>query len=389
MFNNSPIIVKLAEEPEDPTPHFQAIPRQRVRSEPCLPLRLPSTAFLQRDAEQSIPKTMTKQQCNPSSPELPNTEENIINVVEHSPTSAMHHPDISPPIPKPTQDTKPAKRLSFWKAVAGKKPKVDAEPSSWDVRSAIDRKDLMYLMEVRDRAFHLLLQWTGDATPLLYCMRLGPSHQDVTIVLLGSFSRWINHLPDDQMTLPKTKGLLRALRINLKLAIDYGLQSSQVDLIASFMQTLIMSEGDIWVQSQVASIAGALRTGTDGRPVKRAEDAVRSFATKQLDNAQYISGLEDYIANATSDLVMMAAWHCALNLTKSESIPTWYFARDDRVYKAFIEQLEHHATVINNSAGRRLRWQFRVLRTVMEGNAKNYHQKVNALAKELDNGPAA
>jgi hypothetical protein len=83
------------------------------------------------------------------------------------------------------------------------------------------------------------------------------------------------------------------LGINLKLAIDYGLQTSQIDLIASFMQTLIMSEGDKWVESQVSSIAGALRTGPEGRPVRRAEDAVRSFATKQLDRAQYISALED------------------------------------------------------------------------------------------------
>jgi len=47
----------------------------------------------------------------------------------------------------------------------------------------------MYLMEVRDRAFHLLLRKTGDATPLVHAMRIGDTHRDVAIILLGSFSR--------------------------------------------------------------------------------------------------------------------------------------------------------------------------------------------------------
>jgi len=43
-------------------------------------------------------------------------------------------------------------------------------------------------------------------------MRIGKSHSDVTIVLLGALSRWVNHLPDEEVNLPKTKVLLRALR---------------------------------------------------------------------------------------------------------------------------------------------------------------------------------
>lgn len=86
----------------------------------------------------------------------------------------------------------------------------------------------MFLMEVRDRAFHVsrgysnanthlrldqvLLKKSGDATPLVHSMRIGKSHSDVTIVLLGALSRWVNHLPDEEVNLPKTKVLLRALR---------------------------------------------------------------------------------------------------------------------------------------------------------------------------------
>jgi hypothetical protein len=65
-------------------------------------------------------------------------------------------------------------------------------------------------MEVRDKAFHLLLRKTGNlGPPLLHAMRLGASHQDVAIVLLGAFSRWINHLEDDQLGLPETQKYLK------------------------------------------------------------------------------------------------------------------------------------------------------------------------------------
>jgi hypothetical protein len=89
----------------------------------------------------------------------------------------------------------------------------------------------MFLMEIRDRAFpvcaqnryclsfcrsyvflQLLLRKTGNATPLLHAMRIGQSHRDVAIVLLGAFSRWVNHLEGNEITLPKTKVILKALR---------------------------------------------------------------------------------------------------------------------------------------------------------------------------------
>lgn len=81
--------------------------------------------------------------------------------------------------------------------------------------------------------------------------------------------------------------------MNLKIAIDYELQRSQSDLIASFMQTLIMSEGERWVLSQTHDISLALRAGAEGRPVHTAEAAVRKFATKELGKASLIAALED------------------------------------------------------------------------------------------------
>lgn len=166
-------------------------------------------------------------------------------------------------------------------------------------------------MYTYDLLLQLLLRRTGDATPLLHAMRIGKSHRDVAILLVGALSRFVNHLEDEDLQKPQTKSLLKALRwycsfqpvvfwlsfvfigINLKLAIDYGLQQSQKDLIASFMQCLIMSEGEKWVWAQTSTVALALRSGGEGKPVECADQAVRKFATKELGKATLIAALED------------------------------------------------------------------------------------------------
>lgn len=77
------------------------------------------------------------------------------------------------------------------------------------------------------------------------------------------------------------------------MAINEGLASSQIELIASFMQTLIMSEGDKWVVAQVYEISRALSMGSDGKPVATAGASVRRFATRELGKADLIASLED------------------------------------------------------------------------------------------------
>ncbi len=153
-----------------------------------------------------------------------------------------------------------------------------------------------------------MLRNSGNTTPLVHAIRLG--HKDVAVVLLGAFSRWINHLEDEDMAKAATITLLKAVRksllslvdkhlirtplgTNLKLAIDEGLAKHQSDLISSFMQTLIMSEGDKWVWTQVNTISRALNAGTEGQPVALAGSTVRSFATRRLGKADLIASLED------------------------------------------------------------------------------------------------
>lgn len=63
--------------------------------------------------------------------------------------------------------------------------------------------------------------------------------------------------------------------------------------MASFLQTLIMSEGDTWIALQAGDVAASLRLGAEGKPVHNAETAVRSFATKSLGKADLIASLED------------------------------------------------------------------------------------------------
>lgn len=342
-------------------------------SEPCLPERLPSSGFIQREAEDLAPRAILRQ-------------------LRRSPTPLTSDSESHPDTPQHGRRASVSSVASSSSPTAPKSPKISIKTSSWkepqpfEVFRAVEHKDIMFLMEVRDRGFPLLLRKTGDATPLLHAMRIGPSHRDIAILLLGAFSRWINHLSDEDVPKPRTKMILKALRTNLKLAIDYGLAKSQSDLTASFLQTLIMSEGDKWVWAQVSTISSALNAGTAGQPVKAADSAVRRFATKELGKSHLIATLEDYVANATADLLMLAAWSNALIAIQGEMIPPYYFARDDRVYKAFVDRLDQHKVAIQNSTSRRLKWQLRLLRTVLEGRTTTYRRKVELLASELDEG---
>lgn len=79
----------------------------------------------------------------------------------------------------------------------------------------------------------------------------------------------------------------------MKIAINEGLAKSQSDLIASFLQTLIMSEGDKWVFAQVSTVSRALNSGSESKPVQVAGEAVRKFVTRELGKAGLIASLED------------------------------------------------------------------------------------------------
>ncbi|KAI3612582.1 hypothetical protein WG66_009907 [Moniliophthora roreri] len=320
-------------------------------------------AFIQREVEDAIPKATLRQlRRSPTPPiEEPYEEdeaEGRDDEGEGTDTQRTRRPSNASTMS--SVSIKSLKQLLTKQNEAPRSTSNWKDPQPFEVLRAVERKDITFLMEIRDRAFHLLLRKCGDATPLLHAMRIGQSHRDVAIVLLGA---------------------------NLKLAIDFGLAKSQSDLTASFMQTLIMSQGDKWIHNRITDVSLALKAGTEGKPVHLAENAVRKFATRELGKAELIASLEDYVANATVDLLMMAAWSSVLAaVDDGEPIPTSYFARDDRVYKVFAERLDKHENTIRRTASKRLKWQLRVLRAVIEGRNNTYRRRVELLAGELDTG---
>jgi hypothetical protein len=155
----------------------------------------------------------------------------------------------------------------------------------------------MTLMEIRDQNFSLLLKkppgGSSSAFPLVYAMRCGEKWGETVIVLVGALSRWVNHLEDAAELTQEEKGVLKALRINLKAGIDFGLQSHQTTLISSYLQVLIMSDGDQFIHKAAGDLTLAWRQGPPSKPVALAGQLVRKFMTKELQNAEGIAAVED------------------------------------------------------------------------------------------------
>ena len=150
---------------------------------------------------------------------------------------------------------------------------------------------------------------------------------------------------------PATRSILRSIRANLKVAIQFGLSSSQTDLIASYLQVIIMcatsrttvlncadasahlrSEGDKFIHAATNKVALALRAGPAGKPVASASAVLAKWISREL-KEQEVASVGEYVANATSDLVLLGLWNVATDAVAGETIPTYYFARDDRITK--------------------------------------------------------
>ena len=62
-------------------------------------------------------------------------------------------------------------------------------PQAYELYQAIDKHDIDFIMRVRDHAFGLLLQKNAGEFPIVYASRIGDSHRDVVILLVGALSR--------------------------------------------------------------------------------------------------------------------------------------------------------------------------------------------------------
>ncbi|PWZ02574.1 hypothetical protein BCV70DRAFT_209186 [Testicularia cyperi] len=271
-----------------------------------------------------------------------------------------------------------------------------------DLLKAIDKRDMETIMAIRDANFDLLLDLSQGGTttktssaasqaggttntPLGYAISLGKGWEGISIVLIGALSKFVNTLPDDddeyeisapgaaapgtvsnnktkkpkKLQLdPRTMQRLRKIRVNLKLAIDHSLFQEQNNLLASYLQVLVMSEGSPFLLNAVETIQHCL-TSKLGDPVTQARSQVLQFVTDSLKHKHdRIAAVKDYISNAQGDLLLMALWN-TVRLPKSaleqqtdpssevqdlaNPLPLYFFARDDRVTSHFIERVERVA----------------------------------------------
>lgn len=59
----------------------------------------------------------------------------------------------------------------------------------------------------------------------------------------------------------------------------------------------------------------------------------------------------------------------------NRTLQTYYFARDDRVFKAFCDRLREHEGELPKLS-RRLRWQIRVLKVALEDKATTFRVSI-------------
>lgn len=180
-FNNAFIISAL--DAEDNKPILSPKPRGRrpLKSSVCLVERLPSTvsewrqtssiavlsnirkAFIQREADRLAPRSAIKQLKH----HLSDSEEDIQeDVTEGASESEEQESPTTPTSPAPPSPSSVKANLlatvsKVFKPASGK-PRSGAgaggewkEPQPWEVMQAVERKDVMFLMELRDRAFHV------------------------------------------------------------------------------------------------------------------------------------------------------------------------------------------------------------------------------------------
>lgn len=201
MYNNKQEILRIAAGLED-TETPQAGPsapsaRVQTRHDPCLPSRLPSAgsyffmsldcqaptlsqAFLQREADTIVPRTLeealSRRTPSPSSPGAGSEDEAPISPQSESSVEVVHEQkrvrrqSLSSVLS--TLSTATSNSLRSLSSPRQKVSRPWSEPEvgvsffiglhyltlwlkSYEVMSAIERKDLVFLMEVRDRAFHV------------------------------------------------------------------------------------------------------------------------------------------------------------------------------------------------------------------------------------------
>ncbi|KAF8707764.1 hypothetical protein RHS03_03757, partial [Rhizoctonia solani] len=347
---------------------FRPTPRKRLSSECCLPTTLPSLSSLDKVARNQIPRTEVRQlRQRSTSSEGSSSSENS----DDAPTSPS----------QPRADD--ARGYTPQKSTPSARPKVWKEPEHWEVVQAIEKRDVVKLSEIRDYSFHVLLRRVNNTSPLEHAVRIG--YTDMAILILGMFSRWINYLDEEDFSRKKVMINLNAIRINLRFAITQGLQHNQPNLISSYLQTIVMSHGEAWLKASISDVARELNQGSEGKPAHMAITSIKNFFTRELAKADSIITVDEYVANAGCDLLMLGAWNIAMQkLPNAKAIPLHFFARDDRIYQEFSERRRRLRDECRAHLPKKLQWQMKVMKKTIGIRTYGIYQKLEILEEELD-----
>ncbi|KAF8605172.1 hypothetical protein BDV93DRAFT_522033 [Ceratobasidium sp. AG-I] len=349
-------------------PSFRPVPRKRLSSDCCLPISLPTLTVLERRAKEEIPRTEIKQLRHQSSS----------SQSSGTTGSSSDSVPISPSQPRANDDGGSKKQVRVQPA----RPKAWKEPEHWEVVQAIEKKDVIRLSEIRDHSFHVLLRRVNNTSPLEHAMRIG--HTDMAILIVGMFSRWINYLDEEDFAKKKVMINLNAIRINLRFAISRGLQHNQPSLISSYLQTIVMSHGEAWLRTSISDVSREL-ANSEGKPADAAIMSIKNFFTRELAKADSIVAVDEYVANAACDLLMLGAWTQVMHkIPAAKPIPLHFFARDDRIYQEFADKRRRLRDACRTHLTKRLQWQMKVMKKTIGIRAYGIYQKLEILKEELD-----
>ncbi|GAA5925525.1 uncharacterized protein JCM15063_005049 [Sporobolomyces koalae] len=347
--------------------------------------------------QQPLPPAPTV--CQPL-PEFANLERTALSEARLAQRQHLLQNAIESPLELPTDALPPAPRdgehpnttvSSTVTSLSGKGPAKGRSPGAYEpfqVLRAIERHDVMTLHDIKASNFELLI--TGTPLPIVYAMRLGATHQDMAILLIGAMSRKVNDVTDDELAMmqPATKATLRSLRASLKIAITTSLASTDTSLIASFLQTVVMSEGSRWLLSSTQTLSLAFRTGPSSKPIASAESIMSKWCSRELKEAQ-VSAVSEYLANGTWDLCLLAMWSVASDQVRDvEPLPLYFFGRDDRMLKA----VEERISVLKqkghwNRVSKTLRGQLDTTIEILSHRQVNPRERVHQLKLSLDQQP--
>lgn len=94
-----------------------------------------------------------------------------------------------------------------------------------------------------------------------------------------------------------------------------------------------MLEGSRFLLSSTQTLSLALRSPRESKPVETAQKLMHKWVSRELKERQ-VASVEEYIANGVGDLVLLGLWSIVQDQVKeAETIPLWFFARDDRIQK--------------------------------------------------------